>query len=623
MEQMLWWDEELEKAKLASAVFSAVEDIEKDQQGIHEANERHAKLYSGYSPPGLGFSTPTSRSDYKKYEVTKNVVKSVCDTATALIGKTRPKATFLTDGGDWEMQRKAKLLDQAIVGAFVKTKLWGKWQKAFRDATILGTACMKLVVKDGFVDAERTLIDEIIVDEKEYATRDGDPYNVYQVKVINKAVLCKKFKDKKSHELIKKASGSHMGRKWANYRAVADGYVVVIEAWHRAAGGGEGRHVISLDNGVLLDEKWKYDWFPFIFFHWSEPMAGFYGQGLAELLCGRQSNINQIYRFIRRAQELILVPRVFVDAANTLMKFHLNNEIGAVIPTRGGKPPVFYTPQALTAEIYTWLDNLEKGGYDEAGVSMMSASNKLPTGIESAPAQREYSFKEGQRFAPVSQRYEDAFIETSWKMVQLYRDMPKGIKLSFSNNKFFKMIEWKDVDMENDQYEIRIEASSIDSLSPASRTQAVIELSQTGWIDKAEGRRLLGHPDLVRSDQLNSASIEYAEWIAMQLTDGVQAIEIAPDGVAEDVMENYKHVRASYLLGKQNKLPQERLDQHLIYLKLAEEVLNTKPPMQAPPMGIMPGQTQSGMPTTTPESPMGPAMPQDANMLPPVGPPQG
>lgn len=617
MVEKLWWDRKVKAKDLANAVFGAVEDIEKDQQDLHEANERHAKLYQGYSPPGLGFGNSTRRKDYNKYQVTKNIVKSVCDTATALIGKTRPKATFTTDGGDWKVQRRAKLLDQVMVGAFHKSGIHAKWQKAFRDATIFGTGMVKLVPDDGFVDVERILSDEIVVDEDEYLTREGDPYNIYQVKVMHKEALKAKFTDRKDKDAIDKADGQGPS-KWMSYRDIKPGFCIVIEAYHRKAGGGEGRHVITVRNHVLSDKEWDYDFFPYVSFHWSEPLTGFYGQGLAELLCARQTNVNQLYRFIKRAQDLILVPRVYVDAANQMMKFHLNNEIGAIIPTRGGKPPTFYTPQALTAECYNWLDALERGGYDEAGVSMMSASNQLPTGIESAPAQREYSYKEGQRFAPVSQRYENAFIESAWKMVQFFKGMKQTKKPSFFSNKFMKQLDWKEVDMENDQYQIQIQASAFDSLAPASRTQAVIELSQTGWIDRAEGRRLLAHPDLIRSDQLNNAGIERAEYVALCLVDGVKAVDIVPDGAVEDVMENYKHVRASWNNLSQTKDKDEELqavmDEHLVYLKLCEELLNVKPPVQSTPMP----PTQVGIPPTDPMNPMGPAMPQDANMLPPV-----
>ena len=87
----------------------------------------------------------------------------------------------------------AELLDLAMVGAFRKANVWAKMQRAFRDATILGSSAIKLVIKSkkGFVDVERVLIEDIIVDEQEYQTRDGDPFNVFQVKVVDKNVLLK------------------------------------------------------------------------------------------------------------------------------------------------------------------------------------------------------------------------------------------------------------------------------------------------------------------------------------------------------------------------------------------------------------------------------------------------
>jgi hypothetical protein len=46
------------------------------------------------------------------------VVRSVCDTATALIAKFRPKPTFVTDGADWDVQQMAMDLDRFMVGAY-------------------------------------------------------------------------------------------------------------------------------------------------------------------------------------------------------------------------------------------------------------------------------------------------------------------------------------------------------------------------------------------------------------------------------------------------------------------------------------------------------------------------
>lgn len=605
MEAKFWWESDVKANDLAKMLFRTVEEIEKEQSSIHDMNELHAKMYQGYTPPGFGGKRGVFRGQHWNHDVTKNIIRSVCDTATALIGRLRPKATFVTDGGDWELQRKAELLDQAMVGAFNKAQVYKKWQKAFRDSTILGTGCVKLVPRKtaGFVDVERVLIDEIVVDEQEQMTWDEGPSNLFHVRPVDKNTLAKIY-PKFKKEI--KACGKDQTTRWGNYREIKESQVIVIEAWHLSVGGGEGRHVIAIQNQVIFEEVWKKEWFPFVFLHWSEPVSGFYGQGLAEQLAGRQKRINSLYRFIQRALDLIAVPRVFVDASNQMMKFHLSNEIGVVIPTRGGKPPTFYTPQANTAEIYNWLNILENGGYEEAGISTASASNRLPPGIESAPAQREYSFKEGQRFAPVSQRYEDAYIETARKMVQMYKEMGGGTKVTFANNRFMRQIPWEDVDMENDQYEIRVDASSMDALSPAGRIQAVIELAQTNWITPEEGRRLLAHPDLIASDQHHNAAIEYAEYVCFELKRGTKAEEIPPDGAVENVGLTFERVQATYLRAKMGGASETILNELLEWMKLAQDALAPKQEGPAPMQGQLPMNPQEQMPVDANLMPTGP-----------------
>ena len=56
-----------------------------------------------------------------------------------------------------------------------------------------------------------------------------------------------------------------------------------------------------------------------------------------------------------------------------------------------------------------------------------------------------------------------------------------------------------------------------------------------------------------------------------------------------------------------------------MYLKLCEEQLQTKPPLNSTPMP----PTEVGIAPTTPMNPVGPAMPQEGNMVPIINPPQG
>jgi len=120
MKPELWWDKQIKDQRLADAIHCAVEDIEKEQYDIHEAHERHAKLYQGFSPPGLGFQQASRRRDYNKNQVTKNIIKSVCDTATSIVGRTRPKATFVLMVVTGRRKPELSYLTRAFLGHLTK-----------------------------------------------------------------------------------------------------------------------------------------------------------------------------------------------------------------------------------------------------------------------------------------------------------------------------------------------------------------------------------------------------------------------------------------------------------------------------------------------------------------------
>jgi hypothetical protein len=518
------WHKEQDPTLRAQELLATVRYIENRQSSIASGNRRHAEVYSAYVPVGLSWSGP---GGYTRpvVQATRNVVRSVCDTAHALISKSWPRPRVITSGGNWEVQSKAKLLDRFLVGAYARAHVYEEAQSAFRDACIFGTGAYILREchePDFHVEAERILIDDLVVDEEECPSRPN-PRNWYLRRVLNVEEAVSRYGkgDPEREAGIRAAAGKSVST-WTNQMTIPPNCVMIVESWHLKAGKKDkSLHCEAIEGMELSCEKWPHPWAPIVVLYWSPPISGFYGDGVAYRQYGRQKRINYLYRWIQRCQDLIAVPRVWVDATNGPLKVQVSNEIGEIVGVRGNAP-TFQTPQAVGQEIYRWLDELEAGGFEDEGISQMSASNQLPTGIESAPAQREYSFKEGQRFAPVSQRWETAIAKTTaLMMLAMYKEnATDDTTVAWANRKLVQIIPWDEVDMMEDAYEIRVEASSIETLSPAGRLQAAIELSQAGFLTDEEARRLLGHPDLERTDAKINAAIEYAEWITGELTLG-------------------------------------------------------------------------------------------------------
>lgn len=573
-EQLAWFDLPKDDPKLSGAVIETVKDIERRQTSIFEGNRRHAKLYAGYLPKALN-NGAAALADRRPFAATKALVRSICDTATALISKFRPKSTFITTGADWDVQKQAEDMDMFVAGAYERGHLYQTAPRSFHDTTVFGTGAWKLVEKtigedDYYVNYERVLPDDLVVDEDE--CRDTlEPENTYHRFEVKADALIRRYArgdSKADRELRQKIRGAANVSTWPN-RQVANDRLILVDAVH-VEEDGNCRRVIAFEGGIIKDIKWPFPFHPYVFLWWAPPISGFYGDGVSYRQFGRQERITYLYRWVERCQNLFSTPTAWVDPAGGPPVLQMSNEIGAVVQSR--KPPVFQVHQAVQPEIYNWIDELGRGGFEDEGISQASAANILPPGLESAPAQREYSFKESNRFAPVSQRWEHAVaVDTAYKTVAMYRrraEMMKDKKLTVNwlDRNILLRVDWPDLPTES--YQIRPAASSLEALSPSSRLQAAIELSQTGWLRPGEGRRLMGHPDLERSDELDNAGTVYAEMVLKQLLKGEHVdVDEYSDLVVLDQV-----VRAGRLLAITKHAPAKLIDNCSDFLDRLDKV---------------------------------------------------
>ena len=620
MRKTFWW--EAKDGVVHEEVFSYVESIEETQGYIHELNIRNARLYSNVDLLGLDW-TLTQR-DYSRKSlgrVTENLIQSVCDTATSVIAGNRARVTFQTDGAEFSVQRRARMLERWVEGKFDETGFHREATRAFRDATIFGTGVLKIYEYNGDIRCERVLIDEIKVDEME--CRSSDPRQLHHVKFVDKEVLKADFPD--FHAEIDESTRHRVGRHSA-YRDVDTNTAICVESFHLPSGkdAGDGKRVISIDGATLLVEEYTKDYFPFLFYRWSEPVCGFYGQGLAGQLTGIQLRINKLNAFIQKAQDLIAVPRVFVDIASKNLKMQINNEVGAIIPYRG-KPPIFHTAQAVSPEIYSYKESLWRRGFEIAGISQLAATSRKPSGLESAVALREYNDINAQRFAYNAQEFERLAPTAAERYIDIARDINSSggeCKSVFHSKKLVEKICFKKVAINDGTFRIRLEPASILSRTPAGRSQQVVEWAQSGIIDTDEARRLLNHPDLERAADINNAAIEDIEATIEDLLDG----QYDPPEPYQNLPMGIKRVQLAYLKARRDGAPDDILENMRRWIESAEyemklvvqqaqmEAAEAQAAMQPPPGPPPPGGPAPG----GPEAPTAALAPQ-AQLLKPTG----
>ncbi len=572
--------------KLARRLVETVQDIERRQSSIHDGHRRHAKIYAGYLPGGLSQGAAANSQSRVPFQATKAVVRSICDTATALIVRSRPKATFVTEGADWDVQQQAEDMDKFCMGAYDRANIYTVAPRCFHDSTWSGTGAWTYVSRgkgdDYRVFAERVLIDDLIVDEEE-CREHLEPQNVYhRVTVRLDALINRYCAGSSAREVEMRAKLIAARGNWPRLHVPAD-RVVLVRATYVDPDGGPNRKVLACAGVVLSDEVWPHPWHPHTFLWWSMPITGFYGDGIAYRQFGRQERISYMYRWIHRCHELLATPTAWVDPAGGPPTMHMSNEIGRIVQAR--RPPVFQVHQVVPPEIYAWLNELEGGGFEDEGISRNMSSNELPAGVDSAPAQRELVFKEGQRFAPLSFRWEEAVgVEPATKLIGMYREHMKNgkasLKMKWSDRKFIHQVDWPDLDA--DQYVIRAEASNLDSLSPAARTQSALELAQTGWLTPQEGRALLAHPDLRAADDEANAGETHAHMVLFDMIKGGARPQVDEHA---DLPALERVVRRGRLLCITKKAPVALTDEMARYLEDLDVVMQAMAAAMATPMG--------------------------------------
>ena len=545
------------QSKPFQAVFAYIKKLENDQAYRSEENSRNMKLYGNYEYSGLAMYNyaRTEQTYNMQNRVTLNVVQSMVDTVESKITKQKPRPYFLTDGGDFSLQRKAEKLTQFVEGQFYASKFYEKARKAFKAACIFGTGALKIYIQDNDIKVEFVFIDEIKIDDTE--AYYGEPRQMHQTKWIHKDVLKATFPGyAKDIEAVSQTPDS------ADTYSAKNGYMVkTVESWHLRSGkkATDGKRVICIANATLVEEKYDKDYFPFVFFRWNDKPVGFFGQGIAEQLTGIQLEINKILKTIQVSMHLVSVPKIYVEAGSKIVSAHLNNKIGGIIKYAGKKPDEGTLGQ-IPPDLFNQLDRLYQRAYEIIGVSQLSAQAQKPAGLDSGKALRTYNDLESERFQSTQKMYEQGFLDAAAIMIDLAKeiaDATGNYEIKVAGSSFLKTINWKDVEMDEDKYMMQAFPTSALSQEPSARFQEVQELLQAGFVNKEDGMKLLDFPDLKAYYNMANAGVEDIE----------RQIELMIDKNEYQTPEPYQNLQygvvkmqQAYLMYRSQNAPEETLE---------------------------------------------------------------
>lgn len=510
-----WWKAPNDE-QLASDLCSTAAYLKTNQTYRIRQLAVDVRMYSGLSVYSYAGSN-TSRMDRSKTlpddRPTFNLIEACVDTLVSRLSQNEPQPKFLTDGADYKQRHLAQKLNQFILGEFYQTKAYEKVNKMFKDGCVMGGSALKIYEGDSKrVCIDRVLQTDLYMDDND--SLNGDPQQLIQLKIVDRDKLL--ANNPKDREVIERSPNSYPDNAPDTGRTTCD-QIMVIEGWRlpsgpdpEAPGYMPGRHTIATQAGVIIDEPWDKPKFPFVFFNYSDPFLGFWGQGISTRLFGTQMALNRILYTIARAIQLVGVPRVFIDQGSKVVKAHNNNEIGVIITYSGVKPSYEIAP-CNAPELYAERDKLIEYGFRQEGISDMQATGSKPKGLDSGEAIRSYDDVNSDRFNMISKKRDNVFIELAYQITDVAMDIAKregSYQTVYPNKDGTKEIDLPKMTFLKDPFVIQCFSESSLPRTPAGRIATVTEQVQAGMLTLKEARRLLKFPDLEQNEKLDNASEE-------------------------------------------------------------------------------------------------------------------
>ena len=559
-----------------------------------------------------GRTTSTSIGPRAESGLSLNVTRNVIDAATSKIAaKAKPHLTYVTEGGDYEKQHNAEQLEHGVEGVFYKLDAYERFNRAFRDACVFGDGPLRIEADHdaGEVAMCRQLPGQIIVDE-DTDLYDGKPCSWYCLTPFDKYRLAHLYReDEDKHRAILELSDDR--NAFGSFGFQGQGLqVYVYEGWHAPSGkgAGDGRYVKAVGGCTLEDRPWdggRNGKPPFAIFQWSEPLAGFYGQGIAEQGRPIQAEINAIVRQIQNGHHLI-TGQWLVEANSKVIASHINNDLSRILRYFGTKPE-YSAPVIISPEVYAHLWQLVAKYYELAGINQQTAQAQKPAGLDSGEAQRVYADQQTETLLDKGQRFEAFVRECGQLVTDAAKDLAdKGAyEVRAAADDAFETIDWRELD-DPDGYELRVAPTSSLPGTPAAKIELGYDLMKLGDFDTGDVMETIGLPDITQKMRLKMASRKLVEkkvgemlrlgraWAPTPFINLDEAIAIGRD------MLN---------LAESKEVPDDKLEVVRQFLQACAQM---KPPPAPPPQPMAPGvagMMAPGAPAPAPGAPAAPAPP--------------
>lgn len=623
------------KSEVARRLGSWMDSLERANWATRWANLNYYRYMTGRSagPSTFNYSSTARPSKLGSFwsratftAPRYNILAQCSDALHARVYSHRPFLFCTPIDGDFKARVKSKKLTRFLDASFYDLKLWPIIEQCGADCRMWGAAFLKIDVSaDGKrIEVTRVLADEVQVDDNELNV-GAEPLHLGIRIFVNRQVMYDKYKDDPAAmEAISRAPKSSNGCYFGSEMDMTD-VIVLREAWSRQVGKPPGRHVLSVGDFALVDEKYEKDHFPVARLIFNDMSTGYFGQGMPEMVIGLVRSLDFQLSAIDENHRRASWPRIGIESGSNVNPAALADTSNGIYHFAAGKPPKFDFPNAASAQQYGWVQQLIGMIKERFRLNDQVAAGKKPKFTSGAAIEKEDEVND-EAHVDLAQHLETFVEQIGTLIIEAAEICKPTVRLP---GRKVQEIKWTDVQIARSTYWLRVFPISQLSQSAAEKQAQIDRWYAEGTISKAIKMRLEQVPDLDGYQNLANASLDFIEF---SLDAIVEDGDYAPPEPWMDLQAASQTVQSRYLLEKMQKTPRDRLDQLLRWMAQVQEMLDeaNAPPPSAPGLPAGPGGPP-GLPAGPGGAPGGPLAlgpmpggpPTPFGITPPGAPPTG
>ena len=497
-----WWA--LEGKAALDGVWATVRELQSNAEARLDAYARDLEAYDVELPTNGRRASPYRRTDEEV--LTPNKYRRVLDTIQAKIIRNKILPQAVSTGGDYSTRAKAKGFSLFLEGLLATERMDEIADLGVRDALLCGFAAVKVTPEPGRVCFDR--LKPWCLHLRDAECNGGMPRRLYYVDDFDRGALADMFPEHES-AIMAAPMPAQVGstRLTSTYNPDA---VRVVEAWSLGTEDKPGRHIIAVEGFELLNEEWTDPTFPVAVLRFYAPPVGFFPVPVAKLLLPIQRELEFTAAKLQRTFRIMSSAHFIVAPGVEFSTEQMTNEPGTIWRANPGQIQPF-SPPAVAPDLYRYFTDLGPMMTEMSGASAMSVANQKPGGVTSGIALQTLDDVEAEGFLAMHRAFASWHVEIAKLAIRacavVAEDDPKFAVRVMGKGRA-QTIRWRDVAMDDDEYEIRVMPTSQFARDFAARIDQAEKLLQLGALTVPQFREVLDLPDLQAETDLDLSDLQ-------------------------------------------------------------------------------------------------------------------